>query len=71
MSLRGFNPVAVVLRAFNAPATLTPVPDEMHKALESIDRLDRLADEKIERVRARNVTIASLADVLDDLARSR
>ena len=68
MSLRNFAPVRALLRAFNAPSALEPVPMDMARALASIDRLGRLADERSERVRQREV---AMADVVDDLVTHR
>jgi hypothetical protein len=68
MRFRSFWPVAAILRAVNAPGAVPPVPCSMQKALASIERLDRLAGEKLARARARDVEMEL---VVDDLVAHR
>lgn len=68
MKCRLFAPIAAILRAVHAPGTLPPMPCEMKRALASIEHLDRVADEKIARVKARN---REMGLVVDDLVSHR
>ena len=68
MKCRLFAAISAILRALHAPGALPPLPCAMKKALASIERLDRLADEKLARVNARK---EEAANVVDDLVSHR